>query len=119
LRGALLVAVHACETPTRVAAYAPVHPPETTTEERRQEEESHLTEVVAEALGPVRSRAVQQVCEPTTPVRALLAHATGASLLVLATSADLAGGTGVGATALACVRHAPCPVVVLPDESGS
>ena len=49
--------------------------------------------------------------------RALLTHAAGASLLVLATSVDLATGTGVGATALACVRRAPCPVVVLPNES--
>jgi nucleotide-binding universal stress UspA family protein len=30
---------------------------------------------------------------------------------------NLTTGTGVGSTALACVRHAPCPVVVLPTES--
>ena len=112
-----VVAVHACEPPTPVASYAPVHPPLPDPDRRVAEEAEHLACLVRDALGPEPAVAVRMVCEPTSPVRALLTHAAGASLLVLATSVDLTTGIGVGSTALACVRHAPCPVVVLPAES--
>ena len=111
-----LVAVHACEPVPPMASYAPVHPPQPEPAQRMRAEAEHLAHLVRDALGtdpPVR---VRRVCEPTSPIRALLAQAAGASLLVLATSADLRTGRGIGSTALACVRHAPCPVVVLPSE---
>jgi nucleotide-binding universal stress UspA family protein len=57
---------------------------------------------------------VRQVCRYATPVRALLVEAAEASLLVLATAPDRGTGVTVAATAVACVRNAPCPVVVLP-----
>ena len=119
LRGAVVIAVHACESPGPVAPYAPVHPQQPGWEQQLRDEENHLADLVRDALGVPGVVEVRQVCEPTSPVRALLAHADGAALLVLATSADTTGGTGIGATALACVRHAPCPVVVLPSEGAA
>lgn len=112
-----VVAVHACPPPSPVASYAPVHPPTLNADQLVRAETEHLTGMVREALGDEPLVPIRAVCEPTSPVRALMAHAQGAALLVLATSVDLATGTGVGATALACVRHAPCPVVILPTES--
>jgi nucleotide-binding universal stress UspA family protein len=65
---------------------------------------------------------VRLACDPRPPVPALLAHGAGAALLVLATSPEppplrtrLGGGHG-GSTVLALVRHAPCPVVLLPVD---
>ncbi len=112
-----VVAVHACPPPLPVAPYAPVHPPVPDTDKLVEAETEHLAGLVREALGDEPLVPVRVVCEPTSAVRALLAHAQGASLLVLATSVDLATGTGVGVTALACVRYSPCPVVILPAES--
>jgi len=112
-RGVGLVAVHACEPAGPIAPYAPV--PERGPDLDRETE--HLADLVRLALGDEPRVPVRQVCEPTTATRALLARGRGASLLVLATSADIATGVGIGATALACVRHPPCPVVLLPDRT--
>jgi nucleotide-binding universal stress UspA family protein len=108
-----VVAVHACVPPPPVASYAPVPPPAPDLDEQVEIETEHLAELVRAALGVEPAVPVRQLCEPASPVRALLSHAEGASLLVLATGIDLATGSGVGPTALACVRHAPCPVVIL------
>ena len=116
-RFAEVIAVHACGGSPKVASYAPVHPPTPDVEEQVHQEMQHLADLVRTALGPEPAVPVRIVCEPTSPVRALMAHATDASLLVLATSVDLVTGTGLGATALACVRHAPCPVVILPTDN--
>lgn len=113
-----VVAVHACPLPPQVAPYAPVHPAVPDVDELVEEENEHLAALVREALGERPLVHVRTVCEPTSAPRALLAHSAGASLLVLATSLDTAAGTGVGATAMACVRHAACPVVILPVETG-
>jgi nucleotide-binding universal stress UspA family protein len=59
---------------------------------------------------------------PTRPVDdewpvvpALLAPGQGAAMPVLAGRSDLPGdGIALGSTGLALVRHAPCPVVILP-----
>lgn len=112
-----VIAVHACPPPPPVASYAPVHPPAPDVDQLVEEETEHLTDLVREALGDEPLVPVRTVCEPTSLVRALLTHARGASLLVLATGGDLTTGAGVGATALACLRHAVCPVVILPPES--
>lgn len=112
-RGVELVAVHACDQVPPTAPYAPVQEPAPDV----QEETAHLADLVRVAFDGAPPVPIRQVCEPTSPIRALLAHGRGASLLVLATSVDLATGVGVGATALACVRRPPCPVVILPDRS--
>jgi nucleotide-binding universal stress UspA family protein len=118
LRGAEVIAVHACEAPSRIAPYAPVHPSGPGPERLLRDGQTHLADLVLDALGVSGGGAVRQVCEQTSPVRALLAHARGASLLVVAAGGDVAGGAGIGPTALACVRNAGCPVVVLPVEHG-
>jgi nucleotide-binding universal stress UspA family protein len=117
LRGVSLLAVHACDPAPALASYAPVDPATPAPDALIGSETEHLAELVRTALGADPALPVQQVCEPTSPIRALLAHGRGASLLVLATSADLATGIGLGSTALGCVRHPPCPVVVLPEGS--
>ncbi len=116
-RGVELCAVRACDPAPAVAVYAPVHPATPAPETVIGAEAEHLAELVSAALGAEPPVPVRQVCEPTSPIRALLAHGRGACLLVLATSVDLATGIGVGSTALGCVRHPPCPVVVLPEGS--
>jgi len=116
-RGVGLLAVHACDPSPAVAPYAPVHPRTPAPDAVLGSETEHLAELVQVALGSDPGIPVRQVCEPTSPIRALLAYGRGACLLVLATSADLATGTGLGSTARACVRHPPCPVVVLPEGS--
>lgn len=113
-RGVELHAVHACEPGGHTASYAPVHPTTLAPDQLIGIETEHLADIVRGALGEQPSVPVRQVCEPTSPIRALLAHGQGASLLVLATSMDLVTGVGLGSTALACVRHPPCPVLVLP-----
>jgi nucleotide-binding universal stress UspA family protein len=116
-RGVGLRAVHACEPEPSVAPYAPVHPVRPRPDEVVGAETEHLADLVRTALGDRPMVAVHQVCEPTSAIRALLAYGHGASMLVLATSVDLVTGTGLGSTALACVRNPPCPVVVLPEGS--
>ncbi len=116
-RGVGLLAVHACDPVPTVASYAPVHPETPAPDALLGSETEHLADLVRVALGSDPVIAVRQVCEPTAPIRALLAHGRGACMLVLATSTDLATGIGLGSTALACVRHPPCPVVVLPEGS--
>jgi nucleotide-binding universal stress UspA family protein len=116
-RGVGLLAVHACDPAPRVASYAPVHPQAPAPEVVLGSEREHLADLIRTAFGADPGVAVRQVCEPTSPIRALLAHGRGACLLVLATSTDLVSGIGIGSTALALVRHPPCPVVVLPEGS--
>ena len=116
-RGVGLLAVHACDPVPAVASYAPVHPETPTPDALLGSETEHLAELVRVALGTDPGVPVRRVCEPTSPIRALLAHGRDACLLVLATSTDLATGIGIGSTALACVRNPPCPVVVLPEAS--
>jgi nucleotide-binding universal stress UspA family protein len=114
-RGCPLVAVLACGDLPLTAPYAPVaargapKPPA-----------DRLAELVGVAFGGVPPIPVDEVCDPRRPVPALLAHGTGATLLVLATSPEpppahpSSGRNTGGSTALALVKHAPCPVVLLP-----
>jgi nucleotide-binding universal stress UspA family protein len=116
-RGVELRAVHACDPTPVIAAYAPEHPSRPAPEQLMGAKTRHLADLVRTALGEHPPVPVREICEPTSAIRALLAHGRGASLLVLATSTDLTTGVGLGSTALACVRQPPCPVVVLPDGS--
>jgi nucleotide-binding universal stress UspA family protein len=114
-RGCPVVAVLACGDLPLTAPYAPVaargvlKPPA-----------DRLSELVRVAFGGTPPVPVDEVCDPRRPVPALLAHGTGATLLVLATSPEPppahphSGRNTAGSTALALVKHAPCPVVLLP-----
>ncbi|HEY6748039.1 MAG TPA: universal stress protein [Mycobacteriales bacterium] len=116
-RGTGLWAVHACQPEPAVAPYAPVHPVRPGPDEVVGTETEHLADLVRMALGDRPGVPVRQICKPASAIRTLLAYGHGASMLVLATSTDLATGVGLGSTALACVRNPPCPVVILPDGS--
>jgi nucleotide-binding universal stress UspA family protein len=122
--GQPLVAVLACGAARLTAPYAPVGacwPVDT-----RSAAEDRLADVVDAAFGGAPPVPVRQVCDPRPPVPALLGHGAGAALLVLATSPgpqvqnaavirpDASGPPG--STALALVRHAPCPIVLLPVD---
>ena len=119
LRGAELRAVHAGVAPRPVASYAPVHPPEPDPRQAVAEACAHLTAIVDEALGEDPRVPVQLVCDQRPAVPALLAHGRDAAMLVLAGRSDLPGDSiALGSTGLALVRHAPCPVVILPAGPG-
>jgi nucleotide-binding universal stress UspA family protein len=116
LRGGELVALHAGPLRPQVASYAPA-PPQPDPEQATREVCVRLAAVVGEALGespPVRVRLVYDE-RPIVP--ALLAHGKDAAMLVLAGRRDLPqDGIALGSTSLALVRHAPCPVVILPAD---
>ncbi len=121
LRGAVLHAVHAWQPPDRERApYAP-GPPRLDREADRRAAEDGLTGVVREALGAdgrSLDGAVLEVMEGR-PVPVLLRSAAGAELLVLggasAPPRDRSAPVPdqVGPVARACLRTAPCPVVVV------
>jgi nucleotide-binding universal stress UspA family protein len=120
--GRPLVAVLACGATRLTAPYAPIgacRPVDT-----GMSAEDLLADMVDAAFDGAPPVPVRQVCDPRPPVPALLGHGAGAALLVLATSpgpqapAGMRPGTGrpLGSTALAVVRHAPCPIVLLPVD---
>jgi len=67
---------------------------------------------VAAALGPSPLVPVQVTVAEGLAARVLLDHAAGADLLVLGSAIHRAPD-GIGPVARACLRHAPCPVVVV------
>jgi nucleotide-binding universal stress UspA family protein len=73
---------------------------------------ARLKAAVADVLGPAPVvTATVQVAEGLA-ARVLLDHAAGAEMLVLGTATGRAPD-GIGPVARACLRHAPCPVVVV------
>lgn len=81
------------------------------TEEDRLMAGARLTEVVQSTLGGLPEVTVTVKVAEGLTARVLLDHADGAELLVLGSGA--VGPHGVGPVAQACLRHAPCPVVVV------
>ena len=71
-----------------------------------------LQSVVNTALGPAPLIPVKVTVAEGLAARVLLDHAAGADLLVLG-SAPHRAPDGAGPVARACLRHAPCPVVVV------
>ena len=127
LRGAVLHAVHVWQPPDRERApYAP-GPLRLDREADRRAAEEALTGAVREALGAdgrSADGAVLEVMEGR-PVPVLLRCVAGADLLVLggASAAAEAGSAPVpdhvGPVARACLRTAPCPVVVVSQRQVS
>jgi nucleotide-binding universal stress UspA family protein len=112
-----LVAVHVCEPAQALAPYAPVPETQAGPEERMRDDAECLAELVRATLGTPPAIPVRQVCERANLVRGLLTQAQGASLLVLAPHSErTTTDGGIGATASDCLRHARCPVVILPPE---
>jgi nucleotide-binding universal stress UspA family protein len=86
---------------------------------------SALTALVREAVGLDGWPAVQFEVVDGLPVRALLARAPGAAMLVLGSTrsaglADVPAGqprAPLGAVARDCLRGAPCPVVIVAEPA--
>lgn len=118
-RDAVLCAVHAWGNGLRPASYAPVTD-HATPAECAERAAARLAGTVRAAFGASPPVPVREVVDDRTVVPALLAHARGAELLVVAnrSAADCrTDESGPGSTTLSCLRQAPCPVVVLPAEA--
>jgi nucleotide-binding universal stress UspA family protein len=115
LRDAALHVLRAWEDTTkRVAPYAShAHPPGG--QEDHQSAAAGLKADVAAVLGPAPEVTVDARVAEGLAARVLLDHAVGADLLVLG-SATRCAPDGIGPVARACLRHAPCPVVVVSVE---
>jgi len=59
---------------------------------------------------------VAEIVAAGSPARILAEYGAKASLLVLGAHVTHGFGRLLGSTAVACVRHAPCPVVVVPVD---
>jgi nucleotide-binding universal stress UspA family protein len=110
-----LVAVGVWE-PYPLASYAPA----AATHADEQERAEHaLTDAVRDVVAAVPAVRVRQVPAAGLPARILLRQAEGAELLVLGSHRHAtASSPAAGPVALACLRGAPCPVVVVtaPDD---
>jgi nucleotide-binding universal stress UspA family protein len=124
LRGMRLHVVHARDPhAVELAYYAP--PSAGRAEAGRAAQASALKALVREAVGPEGWPAVQFEVVDGLPVRALLARAPGAVMLVLGStrSAGLADApvgkprAPLGPVARDCLRAAPCPVVIVAEPS--
>ncbi|MGV9306631.1 universal stress protein [Nonomuraea sp. NPDC003727] len=115
-RGATLVVVHALEgVPPYQAPYAPASG-RVDREWARQEGGALLDRAATDARRDLPFLRVERYLVELPAAKALLEYAAGADLLVLGGGrAQPAGGGGrIGATALDCLRWAPCPVVMVP-----
>jgi len=112
LTGARLQVLTAWEFPTSYG-WVPPYPPDfdPSGDARRS-----LEEAVAEALGDHLGLEVELVVGEGHPAPLLLEAARGASLLVVG-SRGHGGFAGMllGSVSEHCVRHAPCPVMVVHD----
>ncbi len=112
-QGRELVAVAVWE-PHPIAPYAP---PEGLHPEERERAERVLTAAVREVAAAVPAVRVRQVPAAGLPARVLLRQAEGAELLVLGSHRHAtAYSPDPGPVALACLRGAPCPVVVVRER---
>lgn len=112
LRGTGLLVVRAWEDQAkRRAPYASLAG-RPVTDEDRTVAAARLEEAVRVALRATDTVAVSVKMAEGLAARVLLDHAARAELLVLGSAAS-EGPHAVGPVAQACLRHAPCPVVVV------
>jgi nucleotide-binding universal stress UspA family protein len=109
--------VHAWQMPHEIAPgdiFVPIAP----LEERDERLEAIVRRAAAVALAAHRDLAVAALITTTSlPAEALITAAAGAELLVVGRhDRSLLGRLLVGSVAASCVRHSPCPVVVIPDS---
>ena len=116
LRGARLQVVCACEPTGRwVAPYVSRrHLP--TKDEDRVTATARLADAVRTVLGPAPSITVTVEVTEGLAARVLLDRAAGAELLVLGGAVGTVQDR-IGPVARACLRHPPCPVVVVGTQS--
>ena len=77
-----------------------------------------LAEAVADVAGPDELAPVVTTTAEGPPAQVLLSAAKGAEMLVVGSRGHGAfAGMLLGSVSQHCVQHAPCPVVVVPDET--
>ncbi len=115
LTGGHLLAVAAWQWPVSMVVALPIPEEYNPMEETR----ARLERTVADVLGLSPAIVVSVAVECGAPASVLLKKAAGADLLVVG-SRGHGGFTGLllGSTSEHCVRHAPCPVVVI-RQTGS
>jgi nucleotide-binding universal stress UspA family protein len=108
--------VLACERARRrLAPYAAHSGLRTQDDENRATAAARLADAVQAVLGPAPSVTVAMEVAEGLAARVLLDRAAGAELLVLG-GAACAERDAIGPVARACLRHPPCPVVVVSTE---
>ncbi len=113
LRDTALHAVRAWEdVAKRVAPYASHAMSPSRAEENLRSARDRLQSDMTTVLGPAPLIPVEVTVAEGLAARVLLDHAAGADLLVLGSALHRAPD-GAGPVARACLRHAPCPVVVV------
>jgi nucleotide-binding universal stress UspA family protein len=112
-----LVAVHAFGPPWQSAPYAPAQV-SLSPDGAAGRAIAMLDTCLRAAFGDRPPVPVRKECDSRRPVPALLDHGRGAAMLVLAARPDaVRGGATLGPVARDCLRHAPCPVVLLPTTA--
>ena len=111
--GAGIRAVGAWDYPPEYAGYVPLGSDNFDEITRKQ-----VDEAVREAFGDDVPAGLSTVVEFGHPSKVLIHHCEGAAMLVVGRRGH-GGFKGLlmGSTSSACVAHAPCPVLVLPEES--
>jgi nucleotide-binding universal stress UspA family protein len=112
LRDVGLLVVRAWEDPSKRRAPYASPAGHQALEEDRLMAGARLADAVRSTLDRLSAVTVTVKVAEGLTARVLLDHAEGAELLVLG-SAATAGPHAVGPVAQACLRHAPCPVVVV------
>jgi nucleotide-binding universal stress UspA family protein len=116
LHGTRLQVVRACERARRwLAPYAAHSRLNVQDDEDRATAAAQLADAVQAVLGPAPSITVAMEVAEGLAARVLLDRAAGAELLVLGGAAH-AERDAIGPVARACLRHSPCPVVVVSME---
>jgi nucleotide-binding universal stress UspA family protein len=120
LTGATVEAVAAWQNPAMIGYSYGWVPAEFEGESIAAVAEKILAEAVAEVAGPEREPAqIRTRIAEGPPAQVLLTAAAGAEMLVVGSRGHGAfAGMLLGSVSQHCVQHAPCPVVVIPDESG-
>jgi nucleotide-binding universal stress UspA family protein len=111
-----LVAVHAFGSAWHAAPYAPAHV-SLSARGAAGRAIARLDQCVREAFDGHPPVPIRTVADSRRPVPALLDHGKLAALLVLGARPDPRGGGVLGPVARDCLRHAPCPVVLLPTAT--
>lgn len=118
LRGATLHVVRAREPARRTAPYATVGARPTGTEDRDAARD-RLAAIMLAAFGPVRPAGMTAELAEGAPVRVIVSRSADADLLVLGSSPASYGDDQPGPVVRACLKLAPCPVVVIGIAHGA
>ena len=88
--------------------------------EWRADAQQWLMDIVKEEIGDIADAELEAHLAADGPAAAVLAAAAGAELIVVGARGRGAAGSALhGSVSSAVLRHAPCPVVVVPAAKGT